>query len=117
MLVVRSRVNNISVGLATLASLVLLQFSAQAQSLPENCLQLPQRTKVCPNLLYKRSPVDVEILNTKAGEMLCICLADFADLRVPANTEAGKVDQLVSLSRAAARLNMPEDTLLELIRK
>lgn len=97
-------------------SLVLTQF-ASAQEVPDNCVQLPERQDVCPNLLYKKSPIDVEITGTKKGDIVCICMADFSRLRIPASSEIEKVDQQVDLSRAATKLNMSEQELIILIRK
>ncbi|WP_343859185.1 hypothetical protein [Aliiglaciecola litoralis] len=104
----------------TTTGLVLLScwvHQAIAQELPSNCIALPTRTQVCPNLLYKRAPISVESLNIQEGEAMCICLTDFSSLRVSAADEQGKVDQLVSASRAAAKLNITETELLTLLRK
>ncbi len=95
----------------------LSHFCAIAQELPSQCIQLPQRTTVCPNLLYKRAPVDIPNLTVKQGDLVCVCMADFIDLRLAATTEQGKIDQLVSLSRASNRLNISETELLALLRK
>jgi len=104
--------------LLTLSFLWCISYSVNAQdSLPEKCIQLPERTSVCPNILYKRSPVDVPQFAIKEGEILCICMADFDSLRIPATDDAGKVDQIVSLTRASVKLNIDEKTLLEIIRK
>lgn len=99
-----------------LLSLLSVTPSVLAQ-VPEECLQLPERTEFCPNVLYKRSPVDVPQLNIRTNEMVCICMADFAELRIAASTEQGKIDQQVALSRAAFKLDMSEQDLLTLIRK
>ena len=84
---------------------------------PEECVQLPERAGYCPHTLYKKSPVDVPYLNIKTNEMVCICMADFAELRIKASSEQGKIDQQVALSRAARKLDMSEQDLLTLIRK
>ncbi|WJG09729.1 hypothetical protein [Aliiglaciecola sp. LCG003] len=87
-----------------------------AQQLPQQCVQLPQRTKVCPNLLYKRAPIDVPALNVTTGEILCICMADFQSLRIKAQSDLAKVEQMVELSHVAVKLNIGEDELIQLIR-
>lgn len=104
--------------LLILSLFLSISYSVNAQdSLPEKCIQLPERTGVCPNILYKRSPVDVPQFAVKEGEILCICMADFASLRIPATDDTSKVDQIVSLTRASVKLNIDEKTLLEIIRK
>ncbi|MEP4891265.1 MAG: hypothetical protein ABJV04_14655 [Aliiglaciecola sp.] len=95
-----------------------LIFAVNAQeNLPDKCIQLPERTSVCPNILYKRSPVDIPQFEVKEGEMVCICMADFNSLRIAASDDAGKVDQMVALTRASVKLKIDEKTLLEVIRK
>ncbi len=88
-----------------------------ADPLPDACVQLPQRTDACPNIVYKRSPIDVAQTNTKKGQMICICMADFSSLRIEAESEMGKVDQLIELSKLSVVLSLTEDELLQLIRK
>lgn len=101
-----------------LATLWFLPFAvANAQELPEQCVQLPERNSACPNVLYKRAPLSIESLSIEQGEVVCICMADFIDLRLEATTEQGKVDQLVSGSRASSKLNITETELLTLLRK
>lgn len=92
-------------------------FNTAAQGLPDKCVKLPQSPATCPNILYKRSPINVPLLNTKQGEMICICLADFASLRIEAETESGKIDQLAELGRKSVAIGIPEKDLLQLIRK
>ena len=83
---------------------------------PGECLQLPERTQICDNELYKRSPVDVPPLAIKAGEMVCICMADFSSLRIKASSQLEQIDQQVTLKRAAENLGISERDLLRLIR-
>ncbi|WP_040521912.1 hypothetical protein [Aliiglaciecola lipolytica] len=93
-------------------------FSAVAQqAIPDKCIQLPERNSACPNILYKRSPVDVANYDIKQGEMMCICMADFSSLRIEASDDAGKVEQILTLNKASIKLNIDEKTLLEVIRK
>ena len=105
-------------GLKTL----LLLFSASlsvniaAQGLPDVCVKLPQRTAACPNIIYKRSPINVPITNTKKGEMVCICLADFTTLRIEAETEPAKQQQMAELKRMSSAVGIPERDLITLIR-
>ena len=88
-----------------------------AQAVPEQCLQLPERTEICDHTLYKRSPVDVPATNVKKGEMVCLCMADFLPLRIEADSEVAKIEQQVELARSAKKLNMTEQDLLTLIRQ
>ena len=95
-----------------------LTYSGQVSAkVPGECLQLPERTRVCPNELYKRSPVDVPPLAIKEGEMVCICMADFVALRIEASTQIEKINQKAELTRSAIKLGMSEQDLLTLIRK
>ncbi|MDO6695805.1 hypothetical protein Q4574_21085 [Aliiglaciecola sp. 3_MG-2023] len=95
-----------------------LTFTVNAQeNLPDKCIQLPERSSVCPNILYKRSPVDIPQFEIKEGEMLCICMADFKTLRIAASDDAGKVAQIIELTKVSVKLNIDEKTLLEVIRK
>ena len=90
---------------------------SSAHAVPEQCLQLPERTEICDHTLYKRSPVDVPATNVKKGEMVCLCMADFLPLRIEADSEVAKIEQQVELSRSAKKLNMTEQDLLTLIRQ
>lgn len=92
------------------------QSSAQ-QAMPQTCIQSVQRTEVCPNLLYKRSPIDVAQLEIKEGDMICLCMADFSDLRIRALSEPQMSRQALKSSRMAADLGIPAETLLQLIRR
>lgn len=99
----------------TLVSFFLTS-NSWAADLPEQCIQLPQRTEVCPNLMYKRANVQIEATNTQVGEIVCICMADFESLRIRALTEPEKSQQAVTLARAAASLGISEAELIALIR-
>ena len=90
--------------------------SHSALALPEKCLQLPERISACPHLIYKKAIVDVPLLNSKANEMICICLSDLGSLRLQAQGELEKIEQQVTLSRFAAKLQLTERDLLALIR-
>ena len=102
--------------LSLLLVIFIFQFKLAAQEMPSTCIQSPQRTDVCANLLYKRAAIDLDGLAIKEGDMVCICLSDFADLRLEATTEQGKIDQLVAASRAATSLQISETELLNLLR-
>lgn len=91
--------------------------SAGAQTLPEECVQVPERTLVCPNLLYKKSPIDVPMINVQKGQIVCICMADFSDIRIPAESQLEIVDQKVTIARLAVKVNLSEQDLLTLIRE
>lgn len=111
-----SKIKLVSLRRLLLLCWALVSFNIAAQAMPEKCIKLPQSPAVCPNILYKRSPIDVPLVNTKEGEMICICMADFALLRIEAESEAGKIDQLVELSRKSVAVGIPEQDLLQLIR-
>lgn len=97
---------------------ILAVFGAKPMyaQVPENCVQLPQRTQVCPHLMYKKSPVKLVPYNIEQGQMVCICMADFNELRMPAEGDQEKIEQQVALSRLAEKLAIPERDLLSLIR-
>ncbi|MCV2885749.1 hypothetical protein OE749_13710 [Aestuariibacter sp. AA17] len=99
-----------------LISLLLLPSITFAQ-MPENCLELPERSDVCPHLVYKKSPVDVNVVNVKAGDMVCICMADFTEIRLPADSRQKQIEQQVALSRSASKLGMKPEDLIKLIRE
>ena len=101
--------------LFALAGSLICSLQASAE-VPGECVQLPERTRVCPNELYKRSPVDVPPLAIKAGEMVCICMADFSALRIEASSQVEKINQKAELTRSAIKLGMSEQDLLSLIR-
>lgn len=109
--------------MARVLSIILMAFfvsafqSAIAQALPDTCLQLPKRQDVCPNLLYKKSPIAVTQTETNQGEIICICMSDFNTLRLDADSSIEKINQQVDLTRAAEALGMSEQDLLLLIRK
>jgi hypothetical protein len=90
--------------------------SSSALALPEKCLQLPERNSACPHLIYKKAKVDVPILGSKANQMICICLSDLGSLRMQAQGKLQEVEQQVTLSRLAAKLQLTEQDLLALIR-
>ena len=85
-------------------------------ALPEKCLQLPERNSACPHLIYKKAKVDVPILDSKANEMICICLSDMGSLRLQAQGKLAEIEQQVTLSRLAIKLQLSEQDLLTLIR-
>ena len=84
---------------------------------PQTCIQLPERTEVCAHQLYKRANFGIAALNIIEGQMVCICMADFNNLRVAQTQGLASVDQKVELSRSAKQLGISETALLELIRK
>lgn len=90
---------------------------ALSQALPDKCLQLPKRQDVCPNLLYKKSPIAVATTETKQGEIICICMSDFNTLRLDADSSIDKINQQVDLTRASEATGISEQDLLLLIRK
>jgi hypothetical protein len=93
-----------------------LLFTLPANAVPESCLQLPERSLVCPHLIYKRAKVDVPIIAAKAKQMICICLSDLAPLRIEAHRPLEKVAQQALLTKMAKKLQLKEDDLLSLIR-
>lgn len=95
---------------------LLTGVTAKAE-IPSLCLERPNRVQVCPNIIYKKSPVDVPSLHVKTGEIVCICMADFAELRVEATNEVEKIKQKSSLKMAASLTGLSEEDLLTLLRK
>lgn len=83
--------------------------------MPEQCVQSPARTMVCDNLLYKRSPVELATPPTQTGQMVCICMSDFASIRIKAEPPDDKQQQS-NAAKMAAELGMTPKTLLSLIR-
>lgn len=96
--------------------LLLFSYSGLAM-MPEKCIQLPERKKACPNILYKKSPIKLLPFSVNKGEIVCICMADFSSLRIPAKSEVDKIDQQVTLQKIAEKLALPESDLLILIRQ
>lgn len=84
---------------------------------PDECLQLPQRTDVCPHLIYKKAIVDVPPMAITKGEIVCICMADFIELRLPAEGLEARRQQQQILSRKADLVGLSDADLLDLIRK
>ena len=84
---------------------------------PDECLELPQRSDVCPHLIYKKASVDVPPMAVKKGEIVCICMADFIELRLPAEGVEARQQQQQILSRKASLVGLSDADLLNLIRK
>lgn len=88
---------------------------SKVQALPEQCLQDPARTQPCPHLIYKQvNTVDAQAKAAK--QLICVCLSDFADLQLPAATDAQQISQKMRLKSLAAQLNINEQALLQAIR-
>lgn len=100
---------------ANLLFLFLLTVPVFAQ-VPEMCIEKPRRDNVCEHLLYKRSPVSIEQLKIKEGDMVCLCMADYQPLRIPIKDGIAATQQLVELKRAARDLGVEENALAQLIR-
>jgi hypothetical protein len=86
-------------------------------ALPEQCLQLPERSQACPHLIYKKSKVAVSQTATKVNEIICICLSDFEKLVPQAKTQIAKIEQQVELKLSAQKLSISEQDLILLLRK
>lgn len=101
----------------TLTYAVGLLCAASAQALPEQCLQSMARSESCPQIIYKKSPVDIPKLHIKAGGMACLCLADVLGIREARAAQLQTPELQVSLTRFAQQWDMSEQDLLLLIRK
>lgn len=68
---------------------LLLLSMAFSSAAVESCIQLPQRVKACPNMLYRVA----KLPGMPKAEVVCICASDFSPLlRVPAN-DAEQIQQ------------------------
>lgn len=86
-------------------------------ALPEQCLQLPERSEACPHLIYKKSKIAVSQTNTKVNEIICICLTDFEKLVPEAKGQIAKIEQQVEFKLVTEKLSISEQDLILLLRK
>lgn len=86
-----------------------------AVAMPEQCLQLPERTEPCPHLIYKKAP---KTLSSEASgnAVICVCLTDFDSLLQEPQSETERVAQQMRLRQVAAQLQLTPNQLLELVR-
>jgi hypothetical protein len=105
----RLRLNLLGFGLFMFTATIFAQ-------VPEQCVQSVQRSDVCPNVLYKRSPVDLLPFSVQKGDMVCLCLTDFAQVRqhLIADRHA-QAEQL--LQQMSAELNIASNDLKTLLNK
>ena len=85
---------------------VLVSGSALAE-VPEQCVQAPQRTTMCPHMLFRIAKAPVPGLNIPKNGMVCLCLSDLTDLPV--------VDQPEAFEAMATHLQMPVTDLFVLL--
>lgn len=85
---------------------VLVSGSALAE-VPEQCVQAPQRTTMCPHMLFRIAKAPVPGLNIPKNGMVCLCLSDLTDL--PA------IEQPEAFEAMATHLQMPVTDLFVLL--
>lgn len=93
-----------------IVSIVWLSFFVNGIALaevPEQCVQSPQRTNMCPHTLFRIAKAPVPGLNIPKNGMVCLCLSDLTDL--PA------VDQPEAFEAMATHLQMPVTDLFVLL--
>ena len=93
----------------------MLSFAATALS--EQCLQLPQRTQACENLLYKKSPLDIPLLAVKRGQAVCLCLSDLRTVNAPQLSAVEKIDIQADWLTISRHYQLTEQQILQLLRE
>ncbi|TPV57332.1 hypothetical protein FJ444_13130 [Aestuariibacter sp. GS-14] len=68
---------------------VMLCPAAIAQ-VPEQCVQAPERTSLCPHTLYRIAKAPIPALDIPQGGMVCLCLSDLTDLPLPQQPDTFK---------------------------
>lgn len=87
-----------------------------AQSLPTDCIQEPSRTSVCPRLIYKSAELPHPQTRQLETRIVCICLADFDDLLLPANNDVEQKMKEMRMKSLTAQLQITEEQLLDLVK-
>lgn len=93
----------------------MLSFAATALS--DQCLQLPQRTQACENLLYKKSPMDVPQLAVQQGEVICLCLSDLRSASDAQLSAVEKIDIQADWLQLSRHYQLTEQQILRLLRE
>ena len=93
----------------------MLSFAATALS--EQCLQLPQRSQACENLLYKKSPIDIPLLAVKRGEAVCLCVSDLRSVNAPQLSAVEKIDIQADWLQLTRHYQLTEQQILRLVRE
>lgn len=96
---------------------LLLVNHATYAAIPQQCVQLPYRTQACPHLLYKKSVRDIDALNIKTGQMVCLCLSDLHKLLQADLSEAEKISQQVDWLQFNQQYKLQKTDILALIQQ
>ncbi len=99
--------NGISTFRKALSFSALLLTSTVFAQVPEQCVQAPERTNLCPHTLYRIAKAPVPGLSIPKNGMVCLCLTDLTDL--PA-TEQPKAFEAI-----AKHLTMPVQDVFVLL--
>ncbi len=102
---------NVVKGSKKLAILATSLFCTHALALPEQCFQSTTRVRACGHMTYKKV-----VLEGEQAKVVCICLEDFEDIRVPASDEIGIAKQKYAIRKYSAELGLSEEALLKLVR-
>ncbi|TDF34543.1 hypothetical protein EYS14_24135 [Alteromonadaceae bacterium M269] len=90
--------------------------SSAATAVPEQCVRLPNKDKVCEHVIYKT----IRDLNAPSivgdRDVYCVCLQDFSHLILPAQTEEEREQQALDIEDISRQLDITEQQLLRLIR-
>ncbi|WP_337840700.1 hypothetical protein [Rheinheimera sp.] len=82
------------------------------QSLAAECIQAPNRTEACPNMLYRLG----QLPGMEKPAVLCICATDFKKfLTVPADKADAQLLQLKKM-QLESELGQPIDPILAVLK-
>lgn len=89
-------------------ALLLISSSAVAA-----CLQAPERTRACPNKLYRAA----QFPGMEQAAVICICVSDFMPLLAEAKSPEEKLAQYRLKQRFKEQLKHDVEPVLEIIRR
>lgn len=95
--------------------LLLVGLTTVVQALPSKCLQVEEKQKTCPHIMYKKAALSVAVLDVEKGEVICICLSDLKGLRNTATSKVEQINQKVTLQRLAEKHQLTEQDMVTLI--
>lgn len=97
------------------AAITIASAQVALANVPEQCVAEPSKTQPCDNLIYKRANTAVPNLNISAGEMVCICKADFMFLTEAPATKVEEITRRAKLRSMAAHYGMAPESLIDLL--
>lgn len=103
--------------LTLLPMVVLLSVTSfRSYSLPETCIQDPQRREQCPRIIYKNATLPDPQTGEDKKQLVCICLTDFEDLLLEEEDEVAKQIKQMRINSWTAQLGITEEQLKELVK-